>query len=133
MVAFVGVDRLEEGEAEQIPEKEASTPQVADKEKAVEPVEGEGIFGMFDEEGASDQPLPQTVMQIQKREKITAWGSHGDAPANKKALATKKGSKALPQVRTTSCPIADFYSSMGFPHVLERSGNCTCDGHALSL
>lgn len=109
MVAFVGVDRLEEGEAEQIPEKEASTPQVADKEKAVEPVEeGEGIFGMFDEEGASDQPLPQTVVQIQKREKITAWGSYGDAPAGKKAPATKKGSKAVPQVRTTSCPIADF-------------------------
>lgn len=101
-----GVDRLEEGEAEQIREKEASTPQVADKEKAVEPVEGEGIFGMFDEEGASDQPLPQTVMQIQKREKITAWGSHGDAPANKKALATKKGSKALPQVEQQRLPKA---------------------------
>lgn len=109
MVACLGVDRLQEGEAEQIPEKEASTPQVADKEKAVETIEeGDGIFGMFDEEGASDQPLPQSVVQIQKREKIAAWGSYGDAPANKKAPATKKGSKSVPQVLTTPCFLPIF-------------------------
>lgn len=58
---------------------------------------------MFDEEGASDQGLPQSVVQIQKREKITAWGSYGEGPANKKVAATKKGSKAAPQVLITAC------------------------------
>jgi len=57
---------------------------------------------MFDEEGAADQSLPQSVVQIQKREKITAWGSYGEAPTNKKAAATKKGSKSAPQVLITA-------------------------------
>lgn len=101
----VGEDGIPEGDdgedqkARQIPETEASIATSVDKEKVSEPVEeGEGIFGMFDEEAALDQSLPQSVVQIQKREKITAWGSYGEAPANKKVAATKKGNKSVPQV-----------------------------------
>ena len=95
-----GVQGHAEGQkAQQISEKEASIPQSIDKEKSSEPVEEvEGIFGMFDEEGALDQSLPQSVVQIQKREKITAWGSYGESPASKKSVANKKGSKSVPQV-----------------------------------
>jgi hypothetical protein len=104
------VDGLQEGRAEsqkaqRIPAGEASIAQLSDKLKSSEPVdEGEGIFGMFDEEGALDQSLPQSVVQIQKREKITAWGSYGEAPAIKKIAATKKGSKPVPQVLINVLP-----------------------------
>lgn len=105
-----GVDGLQEGRAEsqkaqRIPAGEASIAQLSDKLKSSEPVdEGEGIFGMFDDEGALDQSLPQSVVQMQKREKITAWGSYGEAPAIKKAAATKKGSKSVPQVEQQRLP-----------------------------
>lgn len=74
-------------------------PDNKNKDKVCEPIEeDEGILGMFDEDGPSDQSLPDSVVQIQKREKITAWGSYGDAPSTKKATSTKKGSKSVPQV-----------------------------------
>lgn len=119
----------EHQKAQQISEKDASIAQSNDKDKSSEPVEeGEGIFGMFDEEGALDQSLPQSVVQIQKREKITAWGSYGEAPASKNVVATKKGSKSVPQVLITACPSElGFFVKTFFPMLSHGAHNCPSD------
>uniref|UniRef100_A0A7I4CTE9 RNA helicase n=1 Tax=Physcomitrium patens TaxID=3218 RepID=A0A7I4CTE9_PHYPA len=100
-------DDAESRKAKQIPVKEANIVQPAAKEKGAEPVEeGGGLLGMFDEEGPLDQSLPQSVVQIQKREMLTAWGSYGESPASKKVAASKKGGKSVPQVEQQRLPKA---------------------------
>lgn len=68
------------------------------KENTADLVEDEGILSMFDEEGLPDQILPDSVVQLQKREKVTAWGMYGDSPSGKQAPTNKKSSRPLPQV-----------------------------------
>ncbi|KAL3698119.1 hypothetical protein R1sor_012195 [Riccia sorocarpa] len=70
--------------------------------KPAEPAEEEegGILGMFDEDAAGEDALPETVVAIQKKERITAWGMEKDG-SKRKQLPPSKRPNQLPSQEDT--------------------------------
>ncbi|KAL2644845.1 hypothetical protein R1flu_012432 [Riccia fluitans] len=76
--------------------------------KQDEPVEEEegGMLGMFDEEAEGVDALPETVVAIQKKEKITAWGMEKDGSKRKLLPSSKRPSQLPSQEETLRQPKA---------------------------
>ncbi|CAM6089460.1 unnamed protein product [Calypogeia fissa] len=98
------VDNLEEETEQSTEPVETSHSTEAQQEvklsnKEAEPVTEEDgdMLGMFDEESASEQSLPESVLSIQKKEKLTAWGMENAGPRRKTVAMNKKASQQTSQ------------------------------------
>ncbi|OAE31756.1 hypothetical protein AXG93_4874s1190 [Marchantia polymorpha subsp. ruderalis] len=76
--------------------------------KPVEPLDDEegGILGMFDEEAAAEQTLPESVVAIQMAEKYTAWGLEKDSSKKKQIPLNRRASQLPTQEETLRQPKA---------------------------